>query len=325
MKFRNLFEIFIFIFFRTIIVQNPFEDPSNPLKYHHDSSSHQTSESHNIIPQHPVRFNHELLDNFGITIPLSKQSITPDHQSTTSLIPLPSPLPNNLGINHHPINQPSLTPTMIGTYPTSSYNNFDHHHHHQSSSGIYVNNPRSIIGKLNQQIRPSNGTSPILLRYPPTQQYAHRMIHPNTYGTPPQVIMPQQSPIIYDPNTIYRTNTHHLPADDNILKSLLQINPQMVSLDKFFGLKFVSFFKNPEIALKSRNTDQSQINVSKPRRKRKGNDLNASFEDDLPTKSRKRKSKITRTSLPIKILINLFRKRYRRNRKICRIFLTTIT
>jgi len=119
------------------------------------------------------------------------------------------------------MNQPSLTPT---TYPTSSYN-----HHQQISTGIYLNNPRSII-----QTRPSNGISPVILRYP-TQQYGHQMMKPcsNTYGTSPQVIMPQQTPIIYDPNTIYRINgqqNHHLPPDDNILKSLLQINPQIVSL-----------------------------------------------------------------------------------------------
>jgi hypothetical protein len=32
--------------------------------------------------------------------------------------------------------------------------------------------------------------------------------------------------------------------------------------------------------------------ISKPRKKRKINDLNTSFEDDIPTKSRKRKSKL---------------------------------
>jgi len=57
----------------------------------------------------------------------------------------------------------------------------------------------------------------------------------NTYG---QVIMPQQTPIIYDPNTIYRTNGQHLPPDDNILKSLLQI----VKFREFFRLKFFVFF-----------------------------------------------------------------------------------
>jgi len=120
-------------------------------------------------------------------------------------------------MNNH---QPSLTPTMIGTYSNSSYN---HHQQQQSSTGIYINNPRSII-----QTRPSNGTSPIILHYP-NQQYGSqmmkpRMISPNTYEISPQVIMPQQSSIIYDP--IYRSNgqqTHHLPPDDNILKSLLQI------------------------------------------------------------------------------------------------------
>ncbi len=187
------------------------------------------------------------MDNFGISIPLPKQTGTTDLQSTTSLIPLPSTLSNNLGVNLHSMNQPSLTPTMIGTYPTSSYTHFDNHHQQQQTPpGIYLNNPRSIIGKLNQQPRPTNGTSPMILRYPTTQQYGHqmikpRMIPPNTYGTSPQVIMPQQTPIIYDPNTIYRTNgqqTHHLSPDDNILKSLLQINPQMVSLDHFFDSTF---------------------------------------------------------------------------------------
>jgi hypothetical protein len=270
----------------TIIVQNPFDDSSHSFKYHHDTSFHQTPESHNLIAQHPVRFNQELLDNFGISVPLSKQAGTADHQSTTSLIPIPSPLSNNLGINLHSMNQPSLTPTMIGTYPTQSYTHFDNHHQQQTPPpGIYLNNPRSMIGKLNQQPRPTNGISPIISRYPATQQYGHqmikpRMIPPNVYGTSPQVIMSQQTPIIYDPNTIYRINgqqTHHLPPDDNILKSLLQINPQM----------------NPEIALKSRTTDQPPLNVPKSRKKRKANDLNTSFEDDQPTKSRKRKKKGT--------------------------------
>ncbi len=243
-------------YFRTIIVQNPFDDPSNNVKYLHDTSSqhnltvvqspHQTSDdlslsttSRNIIP-HSVRFNQELLNNFNINIPISRQTELPSSpNSTTSLIPLPSPLTNNLGVNIHHMNQASITPTMIGTYPThqsSSHNNYDNHH--PGLTGIYVNNPRPIIGKVNQH----NGTSsPIVLRYPPMiqpQQYGHQMMKPrmqppNSYGT----IMPQQSPIIYDPNILYRTNgqpSHHLPPDDNILKSLLQINPQVVSLEKIY-------------------------------------------------------------------------------------------
>lgn len=203
-KQLNFWNSFFSFLCRTIIVQNPFDDPSNANKYHHDSLSDDQ------ISQHPVRFNQELLDNFGITIPITKQS------GITELIPLPSPLTNNLGVNIHSINnQPSLTPTIIGTYSNSSYN----HHQQPTSNGIY---PRSII-----QTGPTNGTSPVILHYPP-QPYGHqmmkpRMIPPNAYG---QVIMPQQNSIIYDPNTIYRTNgqqTHHLSPDNNILKSLLQI------------------------------------------------------------------------------------------------------
>lgn len=165
-----------------------------------------------------------------------KQSGTADLQSTTSLIPLPSPLSHNLGVNLHSTNQPSLTPTVIGTYPTS-YPHFDNHHHQQTPPGMYLNNARPMVGKIHQQPRPANGTSPMLLRYPSTQQYGHQMIKPrmtppNTYGTSSQVVMSQQTPVMYDPNTIYRTNgqqTHHLPLDDNILKSLLQISPQLVN------------------------------------------------------------------------------------------------
>ncbi|CAF1248982.1 unnamed protein product [Adineta steineri] len=282
----------------TIIVQNPFDDPSNNMKYLHDSSlQHQVSDnlslstnnmstSHNIMP-HSVRFNQELLNTFNINIPISRQTepSSPNPTSITSLIPLPSPLSNNLGVNIHQSNQASLTPTIIGTYPTyqpSSHNNFDNYH--SNPTGIYMNNPRPIHSKVN----PHNGTAPIILRYPTmvqTQQYGHqmmkpRMISPNTYGT----ILPQQSPIIYDPSILYRTDgqqSHHVPPDDNILKSLLQINSQVSS----------------EPALKPQSTpnghDQSFNPILKARRKRKANDLNTSCENEVPTKSRKRKKKST--------------------------------
>jgi hypothetical protein len=229
-------KIIRFIIFRTIIVQNPFDNPSNPLEYHHDPSFHQTS--NNIsIPTNPMRFNQEM-------------------SNSTSLIPLPSPLPTNLGINHH-LNQPSITPTMIGAYPPT---------------GMYLNNPHIT------KIRPANNTPSMMLHYPAQSQ----------------VIMPQQSPIMYDPNILYRPNGHYIP-DNNILKSLLQINPQV------------------------HNTIST---IPKPRKKRKANDA----EDDLPTKSRKRKSMFIDSFLnKSKILINLFRKRCRRHRKICGIFITTIT
>ncbi len=114
-------------------------------------NNNNTSMSRTIIQQpsssnpHPVRFNQELLHNFGINMPTSRQ---PDGRElpissssiSTSLIPLPSSLSNNLGINNiHHVNQASITPTRIGTYPMnqsslnnnyiSSQTNFDNHHH----------------------------------------------------------------------------------------------------------------------------------------------------------------------------------------------------
>ncbi|CAF0790054.1 unnamed protein product [Rotaria sordida] len=330
-----------------IIVQNPFEDPLNTVKYHHDSSLqhnltvapsiHQTSDdlsistnslsnnnnnnnisiSRNIIQQqnssnqHSVRFNQELLHNFGINIPTSRQSEIREHSLSSSLIPLPSSLSNNLGINNlQHMNQASVTPTMIGTHPIHqsplnnnyifSQTNFDNHHqhHHHKSTGIYINNSQSIIGKFNQQIQSSNGISPSILNYPTmiqTQQIMQpRMIHPNTYRLSSQVIMPQQSSIIYDPNIIYQTNgqqSHHLSSDDNNLKPLLQINSQINSQSEL------------KLQATSNSNEHSQMNIPnltstihtdkipKSRNKRKANDLNTSFEDDIPTKSRKRKKK----------------------------------
>ncbi|CAF4181466.1 unnamed protein product, partial [Rotaria magnacalcarata] len=73
----------------------------------------------NLSNQYPVRFNQELLHNFGINIPTSRQaeakeaSLSPS--ISTSLVPLPTSLSNNLGINNiHHMNQPSITPTIIG-------------------------------------------------------------------------------------------------------------------------------------------------------------------------------------------------------------------
>ena len=42
---------------------------------------------------------------------------SPSPTSVTSLIPLPSPLPNNLGVSMHHINQASITPTILGGFP----------------------------------------------------------------------------------------------------------------------------------------------------------------------------------------------------------------
>jgi hypothetical protein len=176
------------------------------------------------------------------------------------------------------MNQASITPTMIGTYPphqSSSHNNYDNHH--PGLTGIYVNNPRPIIGKVNQH----NGTSPIVLRYPPMiqpQQYAHqmmkpRMLPPNSYGT----IMPQQSPIIYDPNILYRTNgqpSHHLSPDDNILKSLLQINPQVVSLPKIY-IMIVTIFAI---------TQRKKLRFSLLRRRMSTPELSKRYSGGAPTK-----------------------------------------
>ncbi|CAF3886677.1 unnamed protein product [Rotaria sp. Silwood2] len=320
-----------------IIVQNPFEDSLNTVKYHHDSSSHQTSDdlsistnslsnsnnniaiSRNIIQQqnpssqHPVRFNQELLHNFGINIPTSRQPETREHSLSpsisSSLIPIPSSLSNTLGINNiQHMNHPSITPTMIGTYPIhesslnnnyiSSQTNFDNYNHHQKSTGVYITNSHSIIGKVNQQIQPSNGISPIILNYPTmiqTQQMMQpQMIHPNTYGLSSQLVMPQQSSIIYDPNIIYQTDrqqSHPLSCDDNNLKSLLQFNSQVNSQTEL------------KLQTTSNSNEHSQMNISnlpstihtdkisKSRKKRKANDVNTSFEDDIPKKSRKRKKK----------------------------------
>ncbi|UJR10319.1 hypothetical protein I4U23_014525 [Adineta vaga] len=268
----------------TIIVQNPFDDSSNNI-----------SNSRNLT-SHPVRFNQELLNNFNINVPITRQA---EHMpsgnslSTTSLIPLPSPIPSNLGVNMHHMNQASITPTMIGTYPphqSSSYSNFDNHH--MTSTGIHSNNPRFVLGKVN----PYNGTIPNHLRYPATiqpQQYRHpmmkqRMTSANTYGTmipppapPPSQQQPQQQPpIIYDPNTLYRTNGQqqqphdHLPPDNNILKSLLQPSETEVKAHPSVNGHNLSFPPIP-----------------KPRKKRKGNDPNTLCEDDIPAKLQKRKKK----------------------------------
>ena len=159
--------------------------------------------------------------------------------STTSLIPLPTPIPNNLGVNMHHMNQASITPTMIGTYPPhqpSPHSNFDNHH--ISPTAIHSNNPRFVVGKVN----PYNGAVPNHLRYPtmmPPQAYRHQMMKPrmvaaNTYGQMipqprPSQQQQQQQPIAYDPNAVYGTNgqqqqqVHHVLPDDNILKSLLQV------------------------------------------------------------------------------------------------------
>jgi len=61
------------------------------------------------------------------------------------------------------------------------------------------------------------------------------------------------------------------------------------------------------------------VKIPKSRKKRKPNELNTSFEDDAPTKARKRKSMSSNLffSSIEKQNPNLFRKRYRRNRKIC--------
>ncbi len=325
--------------------------------------------------QHHVRFNQDLLHNYGINVPMTRQTSQPgtieppqspsNPPSVTSLIPLPSPLPNNLGVNMHHMNQPSITPTIIGGFPvhpsnsqqtgtnntyispqqTNVQNKLDNlhaisphgSHHplstgtHHTQGGIYVNARPMLaspvttvtgIGKVKQQppplplsqqqqqsIRagmPTNGTptgpSAVVLRYPPMiqtpqqpQQHGYpmmkpRMMPPNAFGPrgaplppSPQIIMQttsmqQQTPIIYDPNALYRTpgqqsaqvqqtqqqsltslqaNPHMndslmnqqklqhqqsipqqvlhlapgmLTTDDNILKSLLQINPQAVSI-----------------------------------------------------------------------------------------------
>jgi hypothetical protein len=77
--------------------------------------------------QHHVRFNQDLLHNYGINVPMTRQSSQPGTNEppqspsnpppVTSLIPLPAPLPNNLGVNMHHMNQPSITPTILGGFP----------------------------------------------------------------------------------------------------------------------------------------------------------------------------------------------------------------
>lgn len=434
------------------------------------------------VPQH-VRFNQDLLNNYGINVPVARQSSQPGTNETpqsppnstsiTSLIPLPSPLPNNLGVNIHHMNQASITPTILGGYsihqspsqPANTNNNFisqqqinvqnkldnphiisPHGQHHPLSSpvhhaptGIYVNARPMLaspvttvtgIGKVKPQslsqqqpIRPGlptngapTGPSAVVLRYPPMIQPSHpqqqqqqqqhtyqamkpRTMQPNAFamrGPPPssnQLIMQQQPPMMYDPNAMYRapppppqiqptqqliTNLQPVPhmndnlmnqqkhphqhpmsqqvlqlppgmltTDDNILKSLLQINPQSVSfpaapLHRLILASPLSLQNSEDMAaanaLKSRagnamsnglsadNNDpydnpqmamhdnashnypnnhhhmyNAQMNpppapgpnakIPKPRKKRKANDPNGSFEDDVPAKARKRKSK----------------------------------
>lgn len=150
--------------------------------------------------QHHVRFNQDLLHNYGINVPMTRQPSQPgtnepqspsNPPSVTSLIPLPSPLPNNLGVNMHHMNQASITPTIIGGFPlhqsasqptgtTNTYisaqqtnvqNTISPHgpHHslatptHHAPPGIYVNTrPMSAsqittitgISKLKQQQQP---------------------------------------------------------------------------------------------------------------------------------------------------------------------------
>lgn len=249
------------------MVQSP-HPPSNDLSTSRNIIQQQTPSN-----QYPVRFNQELLQNFGINIPPPRQSET---QLSTSLIPIPSSLSNNLTMNNiHHMNQPSITPTIIGTYPirqSSLHNTYIPSHSH--------------MGKVNQQIRASNGMPPNVLHHPTmiqTQQMMKpRMIHPNTYELSSQVIRPQQSTNIYDSNIIHQSNIqkfHHVSSDNNNLKSLLQMNSQMT-------------LESQKI---SNSNEQTQITIPtekipKPRRKRKANDTSASLEEDAPTKSRKRKS-----------------------------------
>ncbi|CAF3505803.1 unnamed protein product [Adineta steineri] len=142
-----------------------------------------SQQQQNQSVQHQVRFNQDLLLNYGINVPMTRQSSQPGTNETpqsppnstsiTSLIPLPSPLPNNLGVNMHHMNQASITPTILGGFPihqsssqsTSTNNNFispqqinvqnkldnphtisQHGSHHplssathHTSTGIYVN------------------------------------------------------------------------------------------------------------------------------------------------------------------------------------------
>ncbi|CAF2074749.1 unnamed protein product [Rotaria magnacalcarata] len=305
-----------FFYFRKIIVQNPFENPSNTIKYIHDpltqhnmpvvQSSHQTSNDlsvsmnnmqtsrsiiipqQNLSNQYPVRFNQELLHNFGINIPTSRQaeakeaSLSPS--ISTSLVPLPTSLSNNLGINNiHHMNQPSITPTIIGTYPIR----------HPVLHNSYISS-NSLMGKVTQQIRSSNGISPNVVNYPTmiqTQQLMRpRMIHPNTYELPSQVIMPQQSSKMYDSNINHQANAQQfqdLSSDNNSLKSMLQMNSQINSQTKLEPKKTLISNDHPQGNIPIMATNKAP----KVRRKRKANDSNVSLEDDVPTKSRKRKKK----------------------------------
>lgn len=194
---------------RTIIVQNPFDDPSN-----HGSIAR-------TVPSHPVRFNQELLTNFNINVP------SPKPTSTTSLIPLPSPLPNNLGVHTHQMIQASITPAIIGNYP--SHYAFDPHA--ANPPGMYNANPRAPRAKITMQ----NGTAPIHVRYANAVQsapYQHNLMKPRMMApNVPAAMVSQPSQMMYDPTRLYRAagpQPHPIPPDDNILKSLLQVTTQMV-------------------------------------------------------------------------------------------------
>ena len=188
--------------------------PLPPQPTNNGTTMTNISTARNIVPQpqqqqqqqpqsvqHHVRFNQDLLHNYGINVPMTRQTSQPgpneppqspsNPPSVTSLIPLPSPLPNNLGVNMHHMNQASITPTIIGGFPihpstsqpggtintyissqqTNVQNTISPHgsHHllstppHHAPPGIYVNTRPMVasqvttitgISKLKQQQQP---------------------------------------------------------------------------------------------------------------------------------------------------------------------------
>ena len=132
------------------------------------------------LPHH-VRFNQDLLNNYGINVPMTRQTSQPGTNEApppspssstpvTSLIPLPSPLPNNLGVNIHHMNQASITPTILGGFSV-----------HQSPSQQTAN-PNNFLPP--QQTNMSNKTDNHLSLPPPPPHGSHHPLSTSTHHAP---------------------------------------------------------------------------------------------------------------------------------------------
>ena len=183
--------------------------------------------------QNHVRFNQDLLHNYGINVPMARQTSqtgsneppqSPSNPSSvTSLIPLPVPLSNNLGVNMHHINQPSITPTILGGFPMHQSNSqvagtntayisqqqanisnkmdvphtispHGSHHPHHAPQGIYVNTRPMMTSPVMTVTGIGKVRPPLQQQQPPPsplstqqqQQQQQQLIRPGmpTNGTP---------------------------------------------------------------------------------------------------------------------------------------------